>query len=401
MFSTLPMQPTDAIMALMAVLRSDPRPNKIDLGVGMYRDEQGSTPVFRAVKDAERILLQTQASKSYLGPTGDEAFINLVGNLVLGAERMGSDRLVGVQTPGGGGALRLAGELIAAANPKARVWLGAPTWPNHPSIMAAVGLEVVTYPWFDAETQTFQFEQTVEALSSARAGDVVLLQGCCHNPTGADPTEAQWRQLANLIAERGLVPLLDMAYQGLGDGLDSDALGARLVLEAAEEGLLAYSCSKNFGLYRERTGALFVQVRAQRDAAAARALMAHLVRVNWSMPPDHGAAVAGLILDTPSLRATWETELTAIRNRLSAVRRALAADHASLAAVEWQKGMFSLLPLSVPAIDRLRTEFGIYLVDSGRVNIAGLAGTQVARFAKALASVRLEEALTAAGAASA
>jgi aromatic-amino-acid transaminase len=253
--------------------------------------------------------------------------------------------------------------------------------------MRQVGLEVVTYPWFDVTAQVFQFDSVVQALSTAKPGDVVLLQGCCHNPTGADPTQAQWRRLAHLIGERGLIPLVDIAYQGLADGLEADALGARIVVEASEEALLAYSCSKNFGLYRERTGALFLQARNTREAAAARSLLAHLVRVNWSMPPDHGAAVVGMILDTPALKAKWTGELASMRERLSSVRTALASHGPDLATVGSQRGMFSLLSLTPAQIGRLRTEFGVYAVDSGRVNLAGLTGSQVDRFVEALAAV--------------
>jgi aromatic-amino-acid transaminase len=280
--------------------------------------------------------------------------------------------------------------LIAAANPKARVWIGMPTWPNHPPIIRQVGLEVVAYPWFDAATQAFRFDSVVQALSTARPGDVVLLQGCCHNPTGADPSEAQWRRLAQLISDRGLIPLIDVAYQGLADGLEADALGARIVLEACEEALLAYSCSKTFGLYRERAGALFLQARNASQAATARGVLTHLVRVNWSMPPGHGAAVVGLILGTPLLKQAWTNELATMRERLRSVRRSLAVQDPSLAAVAQQRGMFSLLSLSPSQIERLRAQFGVYVVDSGRVNLAGLAPGQVDRFAGALATVRRE-----------
>jgi len=388
MFDTLQQQPADPIIALMALFRGDPRPGRLDLGVGVYRDEHGSTPILRAVKEAERILLQTQTTKAYLSPAGDERFLELVRSLVLGPVLARSDRIVGIQTPGGGGALRLAAELIATANPKAKVWLGAPTWTNHQPILHEAGLEVASYPWFDVAEQAFQFDRVVEALSKGKPGDVVLLQGCCHNPTGADPTEAQWRRLARLIGERGLVPFLDMAYQGLADGLDADAAGVRIVLEEADEALLAYSCSKNFGLYRERTGALFLQARNARQAATVRAQAAHLVRVNWSMPPDHGAAVVSLILDTPLLKNKWTSELATMRDRLMSVRNALAIRDPSLAAVADQRGMFSLLHLSPPQIQELRTEYGIYVVDSGRVNLAGLAASQMDQFAKALAAVR-------------
>ncbi len=387
MFDTLKQQPSDSILRLIGMFRDDPRPAKIDLGVGVYRDEYGTTPVFRAVKEAERDLLETQASKAYLGPEGNARFLELIGPIIFGAKAAGSDRVAGMQTPGGGGALRLAAELIAAANPKATVWLGTPTWPNHAPIMAVAGLQVATYQWFDPETQTAHFQGMVDALSTAQPGDVVLLHGCCHNPTGADLTAEQWRYLAEFLGQRGLIPFIDLAYQGLGDGLEADALGLRTVLGAVDEAIVAYSCNKNFGLYRERCGALFVKARTAQELAVTCGNMASLIRVNWSMPPDHGAAVVSAVLDNPSLKALWLDELQTMRDRLKEVREGLVGQHPMLRSMSALNGLFAQLPLSLDAVLRLRKDYGIYMLDSARINVAGLRMNQIGYFSSALADV--------------
>ena len=387
MFQTLLPQPPDGLLTLIGLFRDDPRNSKIDLGVGTYRNAAGITPVMEAVKAAERILLDGQQTKGYLGPEGDQRFVELLTPVAFGAADAHAGRLVGVQTPGGSGALRLGGELIAAARPGATVWLGTPTWPNHRPVLEAAGLAVAEYRYFDPATQSLCFDDMMAALSAADPGDVVLLHGCCHNPTGAELEPAQWDAVARLVADRGLMPFIDLAYQGLGGGLDPDAYGARRVLAAAEEALVAYSCDKNFGLYRERTGALFALAR---DADAASVVFGNLLtlaRVNWSMPPDHGAAAVRIVLDSPELSRLWRTELDGMASRINAVRTALADAEPRLAFLSRQRGMFSQLPITPETVATLRRDHGIYMAGSGRINLAGLQVADAGIFVSALRAV--------------
>lgn len=384
LFARLTPQAPDALLALIGLYRDDPRPGKLDLGVGVYRDAAGATPVLRAVKAAEAKLLATQTTKSYLGPEGDVGFLERLAPIVFGARDAGS--VFGVQTPGGTGALRLAAELIAAARPGARIFMGTPTWPNHPQIFDVTGLKAASYRYFDPAAQAVRFDEMMAALGSGEAGDAVLLQACCHNPTGADLSMEQWRSVAATIAARGLLPLIDLAYQGLGLGLESDATGMRLVLEAAPDALIAYSCDKNFGLYRERTGALF----AVSDDAARRELAASnikaLARANWSMPPDHGAAVVRVILEDAALAADWRAELEEMRRRIAAVRAALATSAPSLGALGRQHGMFAQLPLTPAEVVQMRERHAVYMAGSGRINLAGLTPATIPAFATAYAA---------------
>ncbi|WP_083901534.1 amino acid aminotransferase [Azospirillum sp. B4] len=387
LFDALQQQPADALLSLIGLYRDDPRAQKLDLGVGVYRDETGATPVLRAVKAAEARLLETQGSKSYLGPEGDIRYAELLQPIVFG-RTLAADQLAGVQTPGGTGALRLAADLIAAARPGAKVWLGTPTWPNHAPIMKAAGLTVATYRYYDQATQTVLFDEMMAALSGAAAGDVVLLHGCCHNPAGADLTPDQWRAVAEVVAARGLIPLVDLAYQGLGDGLEQDAAGARLVLDSVPDALLAYSCDKNFGLYRERVGALYAKAATPARTELMRSNILSLARANWSMPPDHGAALVRVILEDAALTADWRAELTVMRTRINQVRQALAAGDSALAFLGRQHGMFSLLPLSAEQVGVLRRDHAVYMAGSGRVNLAGLTLATVPQFIDSLRAVR-------------
>ncbi len=386
LFDGLKPQAPDALLALIGMYAADPRADKIDLGVGVYRDESGATPVFRSVKAAEKLLAETQASKSYLGPEGDARYTDLLKPIIFGGAV--GEGLTGVQTPGGTGALRLAAELIAAAKPATKVWLGTPTWPNHPPVFASAGLALATYRYFDQAAQAIRFEEMVEALSNADAGDVVLLHGCCHNPTGANLTAEHWAEIAKIVARRGLVPLVDLAYQGLGGGLDEDAAGLRTILDASDDVIVAYSCDKNFGLYRDRVGALYVRSRSKARAELVQSNMQALARANWSMPPDHGAAIVRTILDTPELDADWRKELTSMRERIVAVRHALADGDTWLEPLRAQEGMFALLPLSPDQVKILREKHGVYMAGSGRVNLAGLTLKTVPQFIAALKSVR-------------
>lgn len=386
LFGALKAQPQDPLLALMAEFRTDKREAKIDLGVGMYRDATGITPVMRAVKVAERILLETQTTKGYMGPEGDPIFVELLKPLVFGAAMAKSDRIVGLQTPGGTGALRLGAELIAAVSPRANVWLGEPTWPNHRPLLAAARLGVEGFKHFDKTSQTLLFDETIGALTRAAPGDVVLLQACCHNPTGADYTMDQWRTIAETLAARGLIPFFDFAYQGLGDGLDADAAGMRLVLDHVDEALIGYASDKNFGVYRERVGALYV---VSNNARAVYSQAMALARANWSMPSDHGAAVVRLVLQSPELTRDWTAELDMMRARILSNRGRLAALNPRLASVARQRGMFSQIQIAPEAVARLKDEHGIYMVGSGRINVAGFRDDgEIERFAKAVASVQ-------------
>jgi len=386
-FTGLKQQQPDGLLALISMFQGDERPAKLDLGVGMYRDETGLTPVMSVVKEAERRIVEQQRSKGYLGPEGDQNFIAAVLRIILGDATAFGKRLIGVQTPGGGGALRLGAELAALSKSGAKIWLGSPSWPNHEPTFAAAGLNTARYRQFELNTQTLVFDDVITALSTALPGDFVLLHGCCHNPTGADFSPVQWVALSDLIVERRLVPFIDLAYQGLGDSLDADASGTRHMLSRVDRALLAYSCDKNFGLYRERTGALFVLTRYKPEADLVWGNLLALARVNWSMPPDHGAACVRTILESSGLFPQWRAELAAMRDRIAAIRLALAEAHAGLAGLGRHRGMFSLLPITPTSIATLRQEHAIYLAPGGRVNLAGLPIADVPRFVAALEDV--------------
>lgn len=379
MFDTLARQPDDPLLALIGLYRADARPGKVDLGVGVYRDEQGATPIFRAVKEAERRLLEGQITKSYVGPEGDPVFLERLWELTTGPAGR-SLATAAVQTPGGSGAVRLAADLMARMGVK-KVWLGLPTWPNHTAIFKAAGLEVVSYPFFDVPSQTVLFDKMMEALQGAKAGDAVLLHASCHNPTGGVLSPEQWAAVSALIAARGLLPLVDSAYQGFGKGLEADSEGLRTLLAAVPEALVAVSCSKNFGLYRERTGAIFAVAASKETADSVRTNLAGLARTSYSMPPDHGAAIVSTILGDAALTADWMAELETMRSRVAAIRERLAAGLARrwqvMTAIAGQEGMFSLLPLEEADVMRLRAEHAIYMPGSGRINIAGLKSAEV------------------------
>lgn len=380
-------QPPDALLALIGLFAADTRPDKIDLGVGVYKDSQGLTPVFASIKAAEQHLLATQQTKSYVGPEGDIGYFSRLTPLIFGDLDV-EGRLSGLQTTGGTGALRLGAELIARARPDARIHVGTPTWANHPPIIDAARLRLATHRHIDVVTQRLCFDEIVTALSEAARGDAVLLHGCCHNPTGADFDAAQWQTLAELMAERGLLPFIDLAYQGLGDGLAEDVAGLRIVAAHCPELLVAYSCDKNFGLYRERVGALFALSATPQTAACVQSNLLSLARANWSMPPDHGAALVRIVLDSSELTASWREELEGMRQRILAMREGLAAIDPTLAALASQKGMFSTLPLSPDQIRALREEHGVYIAGSGRINIAGFIPANLNPFVTALAAVR-------------
>ena len=379
----LPPVTSDSLIALIAMVNADPRPDKIDVGVGVFRDGAGNTPILQVIKEAERRLVDTQVTKAYLGSAGDKRFAELLRPILLG-EHAADSRIAGVQTPGGCGALRLGFELLAAANPGARVFVGAPTWPNHPPIVRAVGLTAVDYPYYERGQGAIRFEDMIDALRSGEPGDIALLHGCCHNPTGADLDDDQWREVARVVAERGLVPFVDIAYQGFGRGLDEDAFGVRLMLDTCDEVVIAQSCDKNFGVYRDRVGSLWIKSRSPETTATAMAHVFQIAREMWSMPPDHGAAAVHIILDDPDLRQRWLVELAGMRDRINAVRARIAAADPRLAFVGRQFGMFSMLPLSKEQVFKLRTDEAIYMADSGRFNVVGMGDQQIDRFIAAV-----------------
>ncbi len=391
MFEVLTPQPQDKILALIAMYRDDPRADKIDLGVGVYKDATGLTPVMRAVKTAERQLWEAEQTKTYTGLAGEPAFHAALSGLILG-DSVAPDRIAAVATPGGTGAIRQAFELVRMASPGAKVWLSDPTWPNHPSILRYLGMPKGSYRYFDEATRGVDFGGMMEDLGRVAPGDVVLLHGCCHNPTGANLTLPEWAAVADLLLAKGAVPLVDLAYQGFGDGLLPDAAGTRLIAARCPEVLIAASCSKNFGIYRERTGLLIALGEASRKGVV-QGNLAYLNRQNFSFPPDHGARLVTMILTDPALRAEWESELEQMRQSMLRLREALAAalraasgsDRFGFLAAH--RGMFSRLGATEAQVERLRAEHGIYMVSDSRLNIAGLNAATVPVLASAILSV--------------
>jgi aromatic-amino-acid transaminase len=380
----LPVPDVDPLLLLMSQFRADPRPDKLDLGIGVYRDAKGRTPVMRAVKAAEQRLVDEQAGKAYIGSAGDAGFVGLMQDLVLGAA-VPSARIGGIQTPGGTGALRIAAEVLVAAGIR-RLLIGAPYWTNHEAIARKAGLEVVEYPYLDEATGQFSLDNLLKALAAMGPSDAVLLQASCHNPTGQDPDLEQWNFVTNELAKRGITPLLDLAYQGLGDGFDADVGPVRQIAARLPHVLITSSSSKNFGLYRDRVGCLHFIAPDVAGVEKIRASALSCARANWSMPPDHGAAVVRLVLETPELRAEWLTEVEEVRERITAGRLALSMQEGAIdyTAVANGRGMFATLPLSPDVCEALRREQGIYIAPAGRVNLAGLDAKSAFRLARAI-----------------
>ncbi|MEZ2129631.1 MULTISPECIES: aromatic amino acid transaminase [unclassified Sinorhizobium] len=375
----LPDRKPDPLLALIKKFASNERLDKIDLGVGVYRDGTGRTPVMAAVKSAEHHLWETQDTKSYIGPEGDPSFVSLLTHEVFG-EGTVTEKLAGVQTPGGTAALRLSAEILAHDKDRT-IWIGTPTWANHNAIFGTVGLGIKTYRFFDPRSQAVHVDEMLSAFESAQSGDAILLHASCHNPTGAAISKEAWSAIAEVVARKGLIPVFDNAYQGLGRGFVQDAEGMLTVLNAADEAIVAISCSKSFSLYRERTGAAFVLGNSATDLNKGVANFAYHARASYSMPPAHGAAIVAAVLGDPGRRKLWIDELASMRSRVSEIRTALA-DRLSiyaprLSAVAGQEGMFSLLPVTPENVTHLREVHGIYMPDSGRVNLAGLRIEQV------------------------
>ena len=384
LFDRLEEQKSDSLLQLIALCEADPRTDKIDVGVGVYRDAAGGTPILRAVKKAERLLWERQKTKAYLGSQGDARFTELIRPIVFGETGAADERIVGLQTPGGCGALRLGADLVTKANPKARILVGQPTWPNHGPLIECSGIEMVPHPYYDPASRLILFDEMMAALEKASAGDLVLLHGCCHNPTGADLSAGQWAEVAEVVARRGLIPFVDLAYQGLGNGLEADSAGTRLVVAKAEQAIVAQSCDKNFGVYRERVGNLFVKSATVKAARIVYGNLLQLSRTMWSMPPDHGAAIVHIVLEDPELRSDWNRELKEMCSRIRSLRGRLAAYDDRLAFIGGQNGMFSMLPLSQAQVLELRSEKGIYMANSGRFNVVGLSDDNVDLFAAAV-----------------
>lgn len=374
---------SDTLLALIATIEADPRDHKIDVGVGVFRDGEGRTPIPASVKEAERRLVATQETKAYLGGWGNRGFTDALRPIVLG-EHAGNQAISGVQTPGGCGALFLATKLLKLARPEARVLVGTPTWPNHPPVIAGAGLAMVEYRHYDFERRTVDFEALRSAASGAAPGDVLLLHGCCHNPTGADLTEEQWREVADIARERQLTPLIDIAYQGFGRGFEADGYGVRVMLDACDEVVIAQSCDKNFGVYRDRVGSFWLKTRDEAATANAMAHVLQIAREAWSMPPDHGAAAARIVLEDAGLKAQWLGEVAAMRDRINAVRRRIADSDPRLAYIAGEYGMFSMMPLSKAQVVALREQHAVYMADSGRFNVVGIADRDIDRFCAAV-----------------
>lgn len=385
MITDLQVRPPDPLLKLIKAYREDPRQEKIDLGVGVYRDESGETPIMAAVKEAERRLFEKQTTKTYVGQQGDVEFLRLLGELAFGAQ---AAEMVSIQAVGGTGALRLGLDLLRAAGAK-RAILPTPSWPNHPAIIAAAGIERMEAPFFVVNEQRIDLEPLMASFKQCSPGDTVVLQACCHNPLGADFSVVQWTALAHAVLQTGLVPLLDLAYQGFGDGVEEDVAGLRAFLALVPQAVIAVSGAKTFGLYRERVGALYVKAPAAARHAAASNLAA-IARANYSMPPDHGAACVREVLGDAELRALWRAELDRIRTHIKSTRQALAAARVNsmpMQLIADQKGMFSTLPLSLAQVETLRKEHGVYMTDLARINVAGLLKRDIGRFVDALKAV--------------
>lgn len=377
MFETLKAQPADKILALMQMFKEDPRADKIDLGVGVYKDATGLTPVMHAIKDAEKLLWEQETTKTYVALAGDPAFSDAMINLVL-SDAVSRSHVAAVATPGGTGAVRQAFELVKMANPDVRVFVSDPTWPNHLSILKHLDIPVVSYRYFDAETRGVDFDGMMTDLAGAKAGDVILLHGCCHNPTGANLNITQWGEVIALLQSSGATPMIDIAYQGFGDGLDEDAEATRLVASSVPETIIAASCSKNFGIYRERTGLLMIVSQDVGAHTMNQGTLAYLNRQNFSFPPDHGARLVTMVLNDPKLRTDWVKELEDVRLSMLGLRQSLADELQRLSGSDrfgflaQHRGMFSRLGTSPDKVELLRERHGIYMVGDSRLNIAGL-----------------------------
>ncbi len=397
LISNLSLLPPDALLGLMAAYKEDSRENKVDLGVGIYKDDAGRTPVLRAVKAAEEVLLTTENSKAYEGPRGNQLFDNAVEIQLYGenSSTRSLGRVVSLASPGGCGALSVAVGFVKRLSKQGVIWVSSPSWPNHAHVVRAMGMETDSYAYEEVATGPdagkVNFERIVATLENANAGDGIIIQGPCHNPTGIDLDHGQWDSIARLCIEKSLFPIVDVAYHGFGNSLDEDMLGVRSFLNIVPEALVSYSCSKNFGLYRERTGCLVAQTQSAEHTKITLSHLADIARASYSMPPSHGAAIVATILNTPALKAMWINELDDMRARITSLRTAMATalrQHGKDVAADRivrQKGMFSLMQFEEGAAQKLVTEHAIYLPNSGRINVAGLKLDTIEYVAKCMA----------------
>ncbi len=392
MFESLKEQPADKILALMQTYREDPRDGKIDLGVGVYKDASGNTPIMRAIKNAEQQLWEAETTKAYTGLAGDPAFADAMVAMVLG-DAVPRANVAAVATPGGTGAVRQGFDMVRMANSDAKVFVSDPTWPNHLSILKHMGMNMVPYRYFDEESRGVDFGGMMQDLAQAGPGDIVLVHGCCHNPTGANLNMTEWKALVDLLIKTGATPMVDIAYQGFGDGLEEDAAATRLIASSVPETIIAASCSKNFGIYRERTGLLMAVAANPSAHKLNQGTLAYLNRQNYSFPPDHGARLVTMVLSDDALRAEWAAELEEMRNGMLGLREQLAVELQRLSGsdrfgfIAQHRGMFSRLGATPEQVERLRAEHGIYLVGDSRLNIAGLNKDSVPILAKAMIDV--------------
>lgn len=388
-FKNLQQQPPDKILALMTAFKEDPRDQKLDLGVGVYKDPTGITPIMRSIKLAEKKWWEIESSKSYVGLAGDPAFSDAIISLVLG-NSIPRNFIASAATPGGTGAVRQGFELFKVANPGVRVFVSDPTWPNHISILQYLNIPFETYRYFDNETRGVDFDSMVSDLSRAKAGDVILLHGCCHNPTGANLDKQQWKIIVDLLNKNGATPMIDLAYQGFGDGLEEDVYATRLIAESVPETVIASSCSKNFGIYRERAGLLMLVSQDSSKRNINQSMLAYLNRQNYSFPPDHGSRLVSIVLNDKDLRSDWMSELEDIRNSLLNLRVQLSNELQKISGsdrfsfIASHRGMFTRLGATPSQVEKMRTEFGIYMVSDSRFNVAGLNNETVPALAKAI-----------------
>ena len=388
-FKNLQQQPPDKILALMTAFKEDPRDQKLDLGVGVYKNPTGITPIMRSIKLAEKKWWEIESSKSYVGLVGDPAFSDAIISLVLG-NSIPRNLIASAATPGGTGAVRQGFELFKIANPGVRVFVSDPTWPNHISILQYLNIPSENYRYFDNETRGVDFDSMVSDLSRAKAGDVILLHGCCHNPTGANLDKQQWKIIIDLLNKNGATPMIDLAYQGFGDGLEEDAYATRLIAESVPETVIASSCSKNFGIYRERAGLLMLISQDSSKRNINQSMLAYLNRQNYSFPPDHGSRLVSIVLNDKDLRSDWMSELEDIRNSLLNLRVQLSDELQKISGsnrfsfIASHRGMFSRLGATPSQVEKMRKEFGIYMVSDSRFNVAGLNNDTVPALAKAI-----------------
>ena len=394
MFENLEELHPDPILGLMAAHRNDASLKKIDLGVGVYRDESGATPIMKSVLEAQKIRHETEQTKSYIGPPGTPEFNTLTRKLMFGNDNQAekNNRIAGVQTPGGCGALRVAAELIKRARPKTTIWVSDPTWANHQPLLGNAGLNLKEYAYYQKSSRSLDTEGLLESLSNVPAGDAVLIHGCCHNPSGVDLEPQHWEAIANLAINQGFTPFIDLAYQGLGDSLEEDAIGVKILSELCPEVIVASSYSKNFGLYRERVGSLQIVSPNVAQTTIVQSQLGSVVRGIYSMPPAHGAAIVETILSDKKLKLQWVEELSTMRDRINLLRKELANRltqeiDQDFSFIEKQKGMFSFLGIDANQVARLQTEFAIYMVDSSRINVAGVNSSNIDYFVESMTTI--------------